>query len=203
MLQEAIIHLPEDRDSDERGTYASDMEGHSENDLHNALGDMADGGIASGAVYSDVPKCILFEQASTSNAIFPEMGSTAIPVFYLSSPVKIGNMSVTRHQVPVTPAWAITEYKAEGSTYDRVTVDLHWENISSKDGPSHKRYCSSYVQLTRTRSLQGLSLLQPVTLKDLSGKPDKLLVVEDQRIAELAMLTETAWKQIESSPRFR
>jgi hypothetical protein len=131
------------------------------------------------------------------------MGSTAIPVFYLSSPVKIGNMSVTRHQVPVTPAWAITEYKAEGSTYDRVTVDLHWENISSKDGPSHKRYCSSYVQLTRTRSLQGLSLLQPVTLKDLSGKPDKLLVVEDQRIAELAMLTETAWKQIESSPRFR
>jgi len=131
------------------------------------------------------------------------MGSTAIPVFDLSSPVKIGNMSVTRHQVPVTPAWAITEYKAEGSTYDRVTVDLHWQNISSKDGSSHKRYCSSYVQLTRTRSLQGLSLLQPVTLKDLSGKPDKLLVVEDQRIAELAMLTETAWKQIESSPAFR
>ena len=27
-------------------------------------------------------KCILFEQASTSNAISPEMGSTAIPVFY-------------------------------------------------------------------------------------------------------------------------
>src|SRR5438046_10549089 len=132
------------------------------------------------------------------------MGSTAIPVLYLSSPVKIGNMSVTRHQVPVTPAWAITEYKAEGSTYDRVTVDLHWHNISSKDGSSHKRYCSSYVQLTRTRYLQGLSLLQPVTLKDLSGKPDKLLqVIEDQCIAELAMLTETAWKQIESSSRFR
>src|SRR3954453_9708169 len=87
--------------------------------------------------------------------------------------------------------------------HERVTVDLHGQNISSKDGSSHKRYCSSYVQLTRTRSLQGLSLLQPVTLKDLSGKPDKLLVVEDQRIAELAMLTETAWKQIESSLRFR
>ena len=54
VLQEAIIHVPEDRDSDERGTYAGDMEGHSENDLHNALNDMADGGIASGAVYSDV-----------------------------------------------------------------------------------------------------------------------------------------------------
>jgi hypothetical protein len=56
-----------------------------------------------------------------------------------------------------------------------------------------------YVQLTRVRSLQDLSLLQPVTLRDLSGKPDKLLVVEDQRIAELAMSTEIAWKELESS----
>ena len=54
LLQEAIINLPEDRDSNERGTYAGDMEGFSENDLHHALDDMADGTIASGAVYSDV-----------------------------------------------------------------------------------------------------------------------------------------------------
>ena len=54
VLQEAVINLPEDRDSDERGTYAGDMEGISENDLHNALDDMAHGTIASGAVYSDV-----------------------------------------------------------------------------------------------------------------------------------------------------
>ena len=48
-----------------------------------------------------------------------------------------------------------------------------------------------------------LYLLLTLLYADLSGKPDKLLVVEDQRIAELAMLTETAWKQIESSPTFR
>ena len=54
VLQESVINLPEDRDSDERGTYAGDMDGFSENDLHNALDDMADGTIASGAVYSDV-----------------------------------------------------------------------------------------------------------------------------------------------------
>src|SRR5438046_3848976 len=47
-----------------------------------------------------------------------------------------------------------------------------------------------------------LYLLLTLLYADLSGKPDKLLVVEDQRIAELAMLTETAWKQIESSPTF-
>ena len=149
------------------------------------------------------PKCFLFEPDSTTNAIFPEMGSTATPIFCTSGSVKRGNMSVTRHQVPVTLAWAITDYKVQGSTYDAVTLDLHRQNISSKDGSSHKRYCSVYVQLTRVRSLQGLFLLQPVTSKDLNGKPDKLLVVEDQRIAQLAMSTEIAWEQIEASPEFR
>jgi len=54
VIQEAVTNLPETEDSDERGTYAGDMDGFSENDLHNALDDMADGTIASGAVYSDV-----------------------------------------------------------------------------------------------------------------------------------------------------
>jgi hypothetical protein len=54
VLQEAVVNLPEAKDSDERGTYAGDMDGFSENDLHNALDDMADDTIASGAVYCDV-----------------------------------------------------------------------------------------------------------------------------------------------------
>jgi len=130
------------------------------------------------------------------------MNSTAVPIFCSSGSVKIGNLSITRHQVPVTPAWAITDYKVQGATCKAVTLDLHWQNISSKDGSSHKRYCSSYVQLTRVPSLQDLSLLQPITLKDFNHKPDRLLVIEDQRIAELAMSTDTTWKQIESSAEF-
>jgi len=109
---------------------------------------------------------------------------------------------MTRHQVPVTPAWAITQQKAQGSTFDSVTVDLHWHSISAKDGSSHSRYCSCYVQLSRVRCLRDLYLLQPVTLRDLNGRPDKLLEVEDQRIADLASLTEIAWEQIESLPAF-
>src|SRR5271163_4697539 len=54
VLQEAVVNVPEASDSDERGTYAGDMDGFAENDLHNALDDMADGTIASGTVYSDV-----------------------------------------------------------------------------------------------------------------------------------------------------
>jgi hypothetical protein len=149
------------------------------------------------------PKCILFEQHSATNAIFPLMGSTAAPIFCSSGSVKIGNMSVTRHQVPATPAWAITDYKVQGSTYDAVTLDLHRQNTGSKDGSSHKKYCSGYVQLTRVRSKQDLFLLQPITLADVNGKPDRLLMVEDQRIAQLATSTEIAWEQIELSAEFR
>jgi hypothetical protein len=39
-------------------------------------------------------------------------------------------------------------------------------------------------------------------LTDLKNKPDKLLVVEDQRIADLARSTEIAWDRIESTVGF-
>jgi hypothetical protein len=48
------VHAPEKRDSVERGTYSGDMEGLSENDLHNATDNIADGTITSAVVYSDV-----------------------------------------------------------------------------------------------------------------------------------------------------
>jgi hypothetical protein len=77
-LLEEVVHAPEDGNSDERGypwssdatdprkeppytllvhfdrTYAGGMEGLSENDLHNALDDVADRTIPNGVVYSDV-----------------------------------------------------------------------------------------------------------------------------------------------------
>lgn len=54
ILENTIAPVSEDPDSGERGTYSADMDGLAENDLHDALDDMADNTIASGAVYSDV-----------------------------------------------------------------------------------------------------------------------------------------------------
>ena len=131
------------------------------------------------------------------------MNSTAVLIFYLSGSVKIGNLSIMWHQVPVTPAWVITDYKVQGVICKVVMLDLYWQNISSKDGCSYKRYCSSYVQLMRVPSLQDLFLLQLITLKDFNHKSDRLLVIEDQYIAELVMSTDIIqWKQIESNTEF-
>ena len=54
ILENTIAPVSEDSDSSERGTYSADMNGLAENDLHDALNDMADNTIASGAVYSDI-----------------------------------------------------------------------------------------------------------------------------------------------------
>jgi hypothetical protein len=95
-----------------------------------------------------------------------------------------------------------TDYKVQGATYDSIIVDLHRRD-NGKGSVSHKRYCSLYVQLSRVKSLQGLYLLQPVSSSDLNGKPDKLLVQEDDRIAQLARSTEIASGQIEATDDFR
>jgi hypothetical protein len=149
------------------------------------------------------PKCIIFEPLSLKNVVFPEIGSTAVPIFCTSNSVRVENISVIRHQVPVTPAWAITDYKVQGATYDNITVDLHRPGNNINKETRHKQYCSNYVQLSRTKSLQGLNLIQRVTLADLNVRPDKLLVQEDERLATLAVSTDIAWKVLEASYQFK
>ncbi|KAN0067910.1 hypothetical protein V8E54_013838 [Elaphomyces granulatus] len=68
------------------------------------------------------PERIMFKPQCTSDVIFPEMGSNAIPIFTSLTSLKIDNMSIRRLQVPVTPTWAVTDYKMQSSTCDAVTL---------------------------------------------------------------------------------
>jgi hypothetical protein len=49
-------------------------------------------------------------------------------------------MSIHRLQVPITPAWAVTDYKVQGSTFEAITlegmgvgVDVHVDKDVDKD----------------------------------------------------------------------
>jgi|SRR5882762_4704749 len=149
------------------------------------------------------PKCIMFKPQSKSNVIFPETGSNAIPIFSSSTSLKIDNMSIRRLQVPVTPAWAVTDYKVQGSTCEAITLDIRRNKSSNRGASGHNQYCSRYVGLTRVKTGDDLNLLQRVTLEDIKTKPDKLLLREEQRLADLAAKTDVAWRKIESSDEFR
>jgi hypothetical protein len=148
---------------------------------------------------SHPPLCVLFEPIDGINTTFPGLEQNVFPIFACNSSLSVQNMSISRSQIPITPAWAITDYKIQGSTCEAVTLDLHRQCNSSNRASSHRRYCSIYVQLSRVRSLQGLSLLQPITIDDLNCKPDSLLRVEDERIALLEKRTDVAWTVIEST----
>jgi hypothetical protein len=147
--------------------------------------------------------CILFRPLSTSHGTFPEIDPDIIPIFAASTSLTIGKMSIGRRQVPITPAWAVTDYKVQGTTCNAVTLDLHRGKTSKKGASGHNIHCSSYVQLSRVRTIQDVHLLQRVTLEDLNAKPDQLLSREEQRLADLARATDIAWAKIESSDEFR
>lgn len=73
---------------------------------------------------SKPPACILFKSHSSPLKKYGSPNLRLSPVFQLRSTVKIGNYSVHRTQVPLTPAFAVTDYKVQGRTFTTAILDL-------------------------------------------------------------------------------
>ncbi|KAN0080911.1 hypothetical protein V8E54_004115 [Elaphomyces granulatus] len=101
----------------------------------------------------------------------------------------MGNMWIRRHQVPMAPAFALTEYKVQGSTYRSAVLDLSRNSYATGEDAVHSRHYSAYVQLSRLKERRHLWLLEPVTLGDLRNRMHHELVAEDRRMQELAAVT--------------
>lgn len=77
--------------------------------------------------------------------------------------IKSGNVVVaSRQQLPLILAWSLTIHKAQGATLTQAIVNLD----------SAFSYGHHYVALSRVRSLDGLSLLMPIQLKEIHAHPD-------------------------------
>jgi hypothetical protein len=101
--------------------------------------------------------------------------------------------SVRRKQIPICPAFCLTDYKIQGTSLDSAILDLR-DDRKSRGRDSHRRFCSTYVQLSRLRSLAGLHLLQPIEMCDLQHAPDPQLLGEMQRLQALELETLAAWQ---------
>lgn len=65
-------------------------------------------------------------------------------------------------QFPLAPAWALTIHKAQGMTLDAVEIDL---------GRGAFAPGQTYVALSRARSMEGLSLVRPMSVRDVQVDP--------------------------------
>ena len=138
------------------------------------------------------------KDSRTSN--FQDLDDSVVPVFPLERSITIKGHSIRRKQVPMCPAFSLTDYKVQGSTLTTAILDLKVDRGAKqsrtgtgKGYESHKKYCSTYVQLSRLRSLQGLYLLQNINMDDLRFRPHPQLLAENERLRELEQRTLSQW----------
>lgn len=140
------------------------------------------------------PACVLFQRDNLEYSKFEGLDAKVVPVFPLERSITVKGHSVRRRQVPLCPAFSLTDYKVQGSTLNNAVLDLkHDPSARGQDG--HKKYCSNYVQLSRLRSLEGLHLLQSITMEDLQFRPDERLLIEIERLRGLERETIASWNQ--------
>jgi hypothetical protein len=85
---------------------------------------------------------------------------------------------VTRTQLPIVPAFAITTYKAQGLTMGKIVVDLQLP-------PTASQVASIYVQLSRVKRAEDLAILRPFDMKVLQIHPSPAQNAELARLDEL------------------
>src|SRR5436190_19723106 len=134
------------------------------------------------------PACVLFRQENSEHPAFEDLEAKVLPVFPIERSIKIKEYSVRRRQVPICPAFSLTDYKAQGSTLMTAVLDIK-NDPTAKGQDGHKKFCPLYVQLSRLRSLKGLHLLQDIDMNDLQYRLHDGIVAEMERLSQLEQAT--------------
>ena len=161
-----------------------------------ALGLLEDEFNQPDAASKEFPPEISFSHLrSSENAKHPTfegLEAKIVPVFPIERSIKIKEYSVRRRQVPICPAFSLTDYKVQGSTLMTAVLDIK-NDPTAKSQDGHKKFYSLYVQLSQLRSLNGLHLLQEIDMNNLRYRPHDGLVMEMERLRQLEQATIASW----------
>ena len=93
------------------------------------------------------PACVLFHRYNATHSTFPDLEPGIIPVFPLERSITIKGHSVRRTQVPMCPAFSLTDYKVQGSTLTTAVPDLKDDPLREEGIPTEStvlRMCNSH-----------------------------------------------------------
>lgn len=141
---------------------------------------------------SRLPICVLLQRPKKSTSLFPYLPNDIFPVFPTKSTLTIRGISVSRLQIPMTPGFAVTDYKIQGATFRSALLDLRRGSKINGSG-GHKRFCSTYVQLSRRQSLDGVQLLERIQLEDIDNQPHSMLVETSEKLDKISAHTLESW----------
>lgn len=117
-----------------------------------------------------------------------------MPVFPVDSTVHHNGLAIKQKHILLTPAFVLAEYKVQGSTFKSAVVDLKRTKHVKALQEIYKNFYSTYVQLSQLTTLEGVQLLEPITLFDVSYKPHSNLKFETIRLNWLLELILTLWQ---------
>ena len=140
--------------------------------------------------------CVLFQQENPKHPAFEGLEAKTIPVFEIERSIKVKKYSVRRKQVPMCPAFCLTDYKVQSLTLSKAILDLK-DDHTTKTRDSHNKFCSFNVQLSRLQSSNGVHLLRKIEMKDLEFRPHNGLVAEMERLHRLEQETRASWARQE------
>ena len=139
------------------------------------------------------PKCLLVEIKDSKFSNLSGLAKNILPLFPTTFGIDITSndnaasnsqkLPMRRRQIQCCAGFAITDYRSQGRTFNRVVIDLEPPNIRWEGG--HRTFTAVYVALSRCRSSDGLSFLRAFSEKVLTIKPDSRLASEMARLKKL------------------
>ena len=95
-----------------------------------------------------------------------------------------------RSGLPCTPGIVMTDFKSQGGTMAKVVLGLYGRRYNEAGEISACDFTTAYVQLSRARSLSGISFLQEIRPEDFLGlRLDNEMVKAVERLKRLSVQT--------------
>ncbi|EUC67452.1 ATP-dependent DNA helicase PIF1, partial [Rhizoctonia solani AG-3 Rhs1AP] len=134
------------------------------------------------------PICVLVKLWRTKIKKLGDLDEGVIPIvpmrtrFSLKLPNK-KELTIWREQLPLTPAYAFTDYRSQGQTIPYIIMDLATPPTGGLTP------FNGYVTISRSRTSKTARLLRDFDDKLFTTPPNEHLVLEDKRLEELDRLT--------------